>query len=385
MKLKTLQYKSDSGWSIQQFPDLDSENTLIIAFCAPEFIGNKQPLAELRKQYPKSKIIGCSSAGEIAGARMLDHSMSIAIAKFEKTKIKIVKTKIDSPDKSYQAGENIIQQLKEPDLRGIYVLSDGLNINGSELVKGLNEINNPKIIISGGLAGDGERFKETWAIFDGEIETNLVVGVGFYGDAIRIGHGSRGGWDIFGPERLITKSKNNILYEVDGKPALALYKEYLGERAEGLPATGVLYPLAIRQSSSDTRQLVRTILAVNEENQSLTFAGDMPTGYLAQLMRANLDRVITAADEAGEVAAKIMGAENDKLGPVLALAVSCVGRRLLLGERTEEEIEATLQSLPFGSQQIGFYSYGELSPYDVGSCDLHNQTMTLTTVSEEDE
>jgi hypothetical protein len=59
-----------------------------------------------------------------------------------------------------------------------------------------------------------------------------------------------------------------------------------------------------------------------------------------------------------------------------------VGRRLVLGSRTEEEIEATLEVLPKGTQQIGFYSYGEISPYTAGTCDLHNQTMTLTTLSE---
>ena len=67
----------------------------------------------------------------------------------------------------------------------------------------------------------------------------------------------------------------------------------------------------------------------------------------------------------------------------LAIAISCVGRRLVLGERTEEETEATLDVLPDGTQQIGFYSYGEISPLSSGRCDLHNQTMTLTTISEE--
>lgn len=174
-----------------------------------------------------------------------------------------------------------------------------------------------------------------------------------------------------------------MLFELDGKPALSLYKEYLGERAEGLPATGLLYPLAIRKSNDSDVQLVRTILAVNEADQSLTFAGDMPSGYLAQLMRANFDRLITAADQAGELASKKMLLTGDKAKPVLAIAISCVGRRLLLGERTEEETESTLDSMPEGTQQVGFYSYGELSPYTEGTCDLHNQTMTLTLVAED--
>lgn len=383
MELSTLQYRKKEGWSSSSFPDLDSENTLIFIFCASEYIHTPEPIQTLLKHYPKSKIVGCSSAGEIAGACILDDSITVAITKFEKTPIQIVKTEIKAMDESFQAGEIIAKKLLKKDLRGIFILSDGLAVNGSELVKGLNHgVQDQKVIITGGLAGDGNRFKETWAIFNNEIIKNHVVAVGFYGDHVQIGHGSRGGWDIFGPERRITRSKNNILYELDGKPALALYKEYLGERASGLPATGLLFPLAIRKDETDKSQLVRTILAVDEANQSLTFAGDVPTGYLAQLMRANFDRLITAADEAAALAAKtVMNLE--KPSTVLAIAVSCVGRRLLLGERIEEETASTLDSLPEGTQQIGFYSYGELSPYATGNCDLHNQTMTLTTLTED--
>jgi len=221
-------------------------------------------------------------------------------------------------------------------------------------------------------------------VFEGEIVTNSIIAVGFYGQHIQIGHGSCGGWDIFGPERLITRAEKNILYELDHKPALALYKEYLGDRASGLPATGLLFPLAIRKDEKASHQLVRTILAVDEAKQSLTFAGDVPTGYLAQLMRANFDRIINAADEAGDMAVKIMlGTEGMVTKPILAIAISCVGRRLLLGEQTEEETESVLNSLPKSTKQVGFYSYGELSPHSTGQCDLHNQTMTLTTLCED--
>jgi hypothetical protein len=209
-------------------------------------------------------------------------------------------------------------------------------------------------------------------------QPGFVTAVGFYGDRIHIGHGSKGGWDRFGPERRVTKSRGSILFELDGRPALQLYKEYLGERANGLPATGLLFPLALRCDQSDSKSLVRTILAVNEGEQSLTFAGDIPEGAFAQLMKANYDRLVQGASEAAS-STKLSG---DGDSSTLAIAISCVGRRLVLGERTEEETEATLDVLPKGTQQIGFYSYGEISPYTTGTCDLHNQTMTLTTLSE---
>jgi hypothetical protein len=191
-----------------------------------------------------------------------------------------------------------------------------------------------------------------------------------------VSHGSRGGWDIFGPERVITRASGNVLYELDHRPALALYKQYLGDRAAGLPATALLFPLSVRASPREEPR-VRTILGVNEEENSLIFAGDVPQGSLAQLMRANFDRLIDGAGSAARLAS-VGTAAN---GQELAIAVSCVGRRLVLGERAEEEVEAAAHVLS-AAKLVGFYSYGEISPFASGRCELHNQTMTLTRVWE---
>jgi hypothetical protein len=383
MKLETLQYKSNGGWSAPTFPDLDSKSTLIIVFASPNFGTSSQPLQELAQHYPLSSMIGCSTAGEIFGSHILDDSLSIAILCFENTSIKVIKTSLNNMGSSLDAGKNIAQQLNADDLAAIFVLSDGLNVNGTQLVNGLNQEVSENVIITGGLAGDGKNFKKTWVIMSGEICQNSAVAVGFYGEHVHVGHASRGGWDIFGPERIVTLSNANVLYELDGKPALELYKEYLGDRALDLPSSGLLFPLAIRKDDNDYKPLVRTILAVDEKKQSLIFAGDIPEGYLAQLMRANFERLISSASETADVALKVMlQGQNKAIGPMLAIAISCVGRRLLLGERTEEETESLLEALPAGTLQIGFYSYGELSPYTAGSCDLHNQTMTLTTLYE---
>jgi len=383
MILKTLEYTANQGWSIKSFPDLDSENTLILVFSASNYIDNPAPIYDIAKHYPKSKIIGCSSAGEIFGTTISDNSISIAVVKFENTQIKMVKKEILSADSCYSVGEYISSELCKEDLRSIFVISEGLNVNGSELVRGLNTINNKKVVITGGLAGDGSRFKKTWAIYNGEILMNHAIGVGFYGDHIQIGHSSRGGWDIFGPERRITKAKNNILYELDNQPALQLYKLYLGDRVNELPASGLLFPLAIRKNDTDENQIVRTILGIDEKEQSLIFAGDMPVGFKAQLMRANFERIIMAADDAGDVASMMLtNAKSGHHTPILTIAISCVGRRLLLGERAEEETEAVFTKLPDNSSQVGFYSYGEIAPSGIGDCYLHNQTMTLTSIAE---
>ncbi|KTD11782.1 FIST N domain protein [Legionella gratiana] len=385
MEIKAFQFYKNKGWSLKKFPELDSTNTLVLIFAAPEFYDFHEPIVQLADFYSQSKIVGCSTAGEIFGNCLFDQSISVVVAKFAHTTLKLAKAQVNQSSESKNTGRLIADQLKETRLRSIFVLSDGLNVNGSELVKGLNTANESNnLIITGGLAGDGSNFKRTWTILNNQILDNYVVAVGFYGSKIQIGHASKGGWDIFGPIRRITRSEANVLYELDYQPALQLYKEYLGEKASELPSSGLLYPLAIHDPNAhDDTQLVRTILAVNEKEQSLVFAGDIPTGWHAQLMRANFDRLIDSAHEAGNLANKRMFLNGfKKLGPVLAIDISCVGRRLLLGGRTEEEIESTLSALPEGSIQIGFYSYGELSPFAVGNCELHNQTMTITTIHE---
>jgi hypothetical protein len=332
-------------------------------------------LHELNAAYPGAAIAGCSTAGEISGTRVRDDSLSVAVVEFASTRLLTAVASCGPGDDSRRAGAALGDQLDRPDLAGVLILSDGLHVNGSELVRGITGRLGPKVPVTGGLAGDGDRFEHTWTLVDGSPLEGRVTAIGFYGESVRIHHGSQGGWDIFGPERLITRSDGNVLYELDGRPALQLYKQYLGDLAEGLPATGLLFPLAVRQDPED-RFLVRTILAVDEHEQSLTFAGDVPVGKRAQLMQANFDRLIGGAEQAAQQA------RNGDLGPVLSIAISCVGRRLVLGDRTEEEVEATVAWLPSGSHQVGFYSYGEISPHSDGSCDLHNQTMTLTTICE---
>lgn len=377
MKIQLLSFTSGTGWSVNPFPALDSSRTLILVFSAPEFIDSPAPIAELKKAYPTSHILGCSTAGEIFGTALQDKSLSVAVIQFEKTSLAVGSAVVKDSKDSFQAGKLIAEGLQKPDLQGVFILSDGSNVNGSELVRGFNAVLPETVRITGGLAGDGDRFKRTWVIHDGVPQTGIVAAVGFYGDKVSIGYGSHGGWDNFGLERMVTRSEGNVLYELDGKPALQIYKNYLGDLVAGLPSTALLFPLALRANADDSKSIVRTVLAVDEAAQSMTFAGDIPQGYRAQLMKANFERLIEGASKAASMA-KIDANAADE---TLCIAVSCVGRRLVLGTRIEDELEATVNALPGKSHQIGFYSYGEISPSG-GYCDLHNQTMTITTIRE---
>lgn len=380
MDLVTLSYRPGTGWAPAAFPALDSPDTLVLVFGSTGLIDDPTPLIALAAAFPRSTLLGCSSAGEIHDAEVEDDTLSVAVVRFEATTLRSTAVTVAGMTQSRSAGRALGAALRGDDLAAVFILSDGLLVNGSELIAGVQETLAASVVITGGLAGDGDRFSRTWVIDGCRPASGKISAVGFYGSRVQVGYGCKGGWDIFGPERTVTRSTGNVLHELDGKPALALYKRYLGQFASGLPGTGLLFPLSLRRDRDDDESVVRSLLAVDDAAQSLIFAGNLPEGSLVRLMKANLDRLVDGAAEAAlATRARI---RDDATGPTLCVAISCVGRRLVLGELADDELQAALELLPAGTRQVGFYSYGELSPGASGRCDLHNQTMTLTTIRE---
>jgi hypothetical protein len=337
---------------------------------------------ELREMFPSAHILGCSTGGQINNNDVSDDELVAAAIGFDSTRLRLFRQDIADAQQSRSCGETIGRALSREDLAGVFVLSDGLNVNGSELVNGLVAAIGPGIPITGGLAGDGADFAETLVGGDCIPRARIVVGIGFYGSAIRIGHGSAGGWDLFGPRRQVTKSSGNVLFELDGQPALDLYEHYLGpEDSKGLPGSALLFPIQVYDASEPDSSVVRTVLAVDHETRSMTFAGDVPQGWTAQLMRGNFDRLAEgAADAARQARIGLDASEKDHQFSIL---VSCIGRRLLMGQRTIDETEAAGAELGSDTLRLGFYSYGEISPHaKSGICGLHNQTMTVTSFAE---
>lgn len=332
--------------------------------------------ASLAGRWPNVAVVGCSTAGQIHGTSVFDDGAIATAVRFDHARVQLATVPVTAGD-SAAAGAALAAQLAAPDLVHLLIISEGLDINGEALVRGIGERLGTTVSVTGGLSADGEHFRETAVLVGGEVRTNTVAAIGLYGSRLRVGCGSLGGWDSFGPERQITKSAGNVLYELDGQSALALYKRYLGDHAAGLPASGLLFPLSLRTRQGSS-PVVRTILSVNEAEQSLTFAGDVPTGGYVRLMKANFDRLIDGAVGAGRVSAEALGTGAD-----LALLISCVGRRMVLRQRVEEEVEGVRDILGAGAALTGFYSYGEISPFTPKArCELHNQTMTVTTLSE---
>ena len=353
-------------------------NPLVLLFGNRFLLENESILEEIRKEFPYEHLVFGSSSGEIMGENVIDNSVSITAIEFANTTF-IVQTEniLDHNKNADELGAVLYQKMPKEGLKHLFVLSEGSFVNGSSLIKGLEKDIEETVSITGGMCGDDARFEKTIASYKENPKEGEVVLIGLYGPTLEVSFANFGGWIPFGPERIITKSEGNILYEIDEQPALNLYKNYLGDKANELPQASLLYPLNVTPQGKK-EPVVRTILGIDNEAQSMVLAGDVPTGSFVQLMMASVDGIADGALKAAEIAM-----EKREKAPQLAILVSCIGRKLVMNQRVEEEIEQVKEVIGNDVKVTGFYSYGEMAPFNgEASCELHNQTMTLTLISE---
>ena len=353
---------------------------LLLVFGSPEALQSGAPARAAAT--PQAQRLGCSTAGEITAEGVEDGCLAITALRFARSQVQAFSTELVDMADSHAAGMRLAQGLPREGLRAVLVFGQGVNINGSALLEGMGEVLGRHIPITGGLAGDGGAFVRTVVLDDTGVSSSRLSCVGLYGSSLVFNHGTGGGWSPFGPARKVTRSDANVLYELDGEPALQVYKRYLGEHAKELPAAGLLFPFAMLEGDDNRLGLTRTILGVDETNGSLTLAGDIdPNGYL-KLMHASTDALVDGAEVAATVTRGMQSVADPKQHG-LALLISCVGRKLVMGQRVDEEIEAVADIFGSATTLAGMYSYGEICPRGVdSSCKLHNQTMTITYLAE---
>lgn len=333
----------------------------------------------LRTVFPKAGLAGCTTAGEITADGVLDGSCVVTAIAFGDTAVRVAEAELTGLAGSQAAGDELGAALAGPGLAGVLLFGRGTDINGSALIDGVVGRVGPGIPVSGGLAGDDGAFVRTFVLSPSGVSDTRVVAVGLYGKRLRFGHGSFGGWEPFGPARKVTRCDGNILYELDGEPALNVYKRYLGDYAKDLPASGLLFPFELLNENHSAVGLIRTILGIDEAAGSLTLAGTVADGFYLRLMHASTDALIDGAESAARSSTRDLIPTGQSLG----LLVSCVGRKLVMGDQVDEEVQAVADHLGGDCTLAGFYSYGEISPIQgLGDCKLHNQTMTVAVLSE---
>lgn len=357
------------------------EPHLVLVFGSIEYFSGNGIADRLAAHFPDAAVVGCTTAGEITSAGAKEKNCIITAIHFEHTNVAVVSARSSNIDDSQTLGRALGDQLKAhgSDLRAILVFSKGLAINGSALIDGMQEAAGTGVSISGGLAGDDGAFKQTFVLSPSGIFDDQIVAVGLYGDRLQVGYGSFGGWEPFGPTRKVTRAKGTVLNELDGQPVLDIYKRYLGDYAKELPASGLLFPFEMLNRHNNPTGIIRTILGVDEADGSLVLAGSIEEESFLRLMHASPDALVSGAEKSAVAAVAGMGGK-----PQFALLVSCVGRKLVMGDQVDDEIDAVVEHLPKETVVSGFYSYGEICPQSGNlECCLHNQTMTVTVLSEE--
>lgn len=371
MKISQIRWSEKAGW--EKTPGVLVNADMVLVFADNAFFQTEACYAQLHEMFPEAHIVGCSSAGNVLGVEISDGDIVATAIKLKHSKVLLTSVDVEPSENAQEMGVRLMAKLGDPELRHVIILSDGLLVNNNELTKGLNQAS---VSVTGGLASDSGRFGKTWVMADAPAKTGRIAALGFYGN-VTIKSGCFAGCEALCAERIITRSEGNVLYEIEGKPALGLYKQCLGEQANELPASGLRFPLSIQATKAD-KPVIRKLLAVDEVAQSLIFAGDMPQGHLCKLMHANLDNTLNSAISAAEAAQSA-----DRKAAGLCLLVSCLGRRLVMEKMAEDELDVVQEKLGAETYITGFYSYGELAPFNNAMrCQLHNQTIALTTIYE---
>lgn len=379
MKVEQLIWTKDKGWEIVEECGLRGKAQLLLAFADRQLLEGMDKLLDLRHMYSAADIVLCSTAGEIMDIELHDDTISAVAIYFEKSYHKIARLKIDGYSNSYQVGKDLVAQLPTDELKHILLLVDGLSLNGNELARGVYE-NVPRYVsINGGLAGDSFDFQRTLLGVNRLPESGVCLAIGFYGEDLLIGQGAAGSWEELRQEYVITRSDYNRLYELDHIPASKVYQDKLGEAYRQFNTSPYSFPVEIWADNTRRDSFIRIVKTIDASRNALLMAGDAPQGFSLRILQTNVDLMLKGAKRASEKALR----DFPKKNAVLALLINCVGRREILRNRIEEELDTARDIL--GEQPImcGFYSYGVIAawtPYQKPF--LQHQTYLLTIFGE---
>jgi hypothetical protein len=377
MKTELNHWHPKNGWRTACSENVIKNAQIVFVFGSNATIASEELRKDVRLSYPKADIISASTSGEINDTSVTDDSLSVLACEFEKTEVKVVMLHKEEYGDSATGGRMLCERLSSDTLTHVLLITDGISVNGDDLVTAMKNCLSKNVTLSGGLASDGGKFIKTLVGLNDDVGSGRMIAIGYYGDQLEVSCGTQGGWDVFGPHREVTRSEGNVLFELDGENALDVYKRYLGPRAAELPGSALLFPLSILNNEGK-EGLVRTILSVDDAAGSMTFAGNIPMNSMVQFMLSNTDRLVDGATGAAR------RAKDGLTGPAdMVLMISCVGRKIVLDQRVEEEVEGVCDVFGKGPAFAGFYSNGEIAPPEGGTfAALHNQTMTITAYRE---
>ena len=380
----TCQDGFDAGREVAQkaMAKLSGKPDMLWAFAAVSY-NQQRVLDGIASVAPGTQIIGCTTDGEISTAGLSVNSVVMMAMVSDRIRFHTSFVEQLSKD-SYEAGVELGESFQGLNCRYIQIFSDGLCGNADKIIQGIKASLGDDIKIAGGTAGDSGDFNRTYQYFGDRVLTDSIVGVAFEGD-FALGTGTACGWFPVGIAKKVTRSVENVVYELDGQPALQAYEKYLGKHADLLPAVGVEYPLGLLGRDGDEMDdsyfLCRATMGVDRQSGAIVFAGNVPEGTSVKMTIGNEADIIQAAGQAAQAALTKLQGGNAALKPKAIFLYSCMARKIVLGSRTNEEILAIQDVIGRDVPVIGFYTYGEFAP--IGNSDhsyFHNETATMTVI-----
>jgi hypothetical protein len=322
-------------------------------------------------------LVGCTTDGEISSVGLSTGSVVLCGIVTDQIEFNIA-CATGLRKNSEDAGRRLAQQLPST-VRYVQVFSDGLTGNGCAILRGLASALGPHVPIAGGTAGDDGEFRNTWQFFGSDVLSDAIVAIGFSGD-FSFGTGVSSGWSPIGIAKKVTKARGNVVYELNGQPALEVYERFLGKHADKLPSVGVEYPLGLVNGvgcCDEDFHLLRATMSVNRSDGSIVFAGEVPEGSMVRLTCGDHASILEAAEKAAASALADLGDAT----AVMAFFYSCMARKIVLGRRTREEIHRIRSAIGPRLPIVGFYTYGEYCRIKRGGSSLlHNETACVTVI-----
>jgi len=338
------------------------KNILVQVFSG--IVDEKQSLdlsSHIQEILPTAKIIGTTTSGEICAGKIFDKTVTVSFTTFDTT---VVKSGFYTLDENFKL-EDISKDLIMSDTKAIIIFSDGLKSNAERLLKDLYALR-PDIVIAGGRAGDNILFEKTYVFDEIQHSENACVIASLSGDELLVNSDYILNWTPIGKDMVVTKAKDNILYELDGMPIFEVYEKYLGSSViEDFPQSSLEFPLIIKK---DHIYVARDSLLRTEDN-AIMYAGNFEIGDTVRFSFGNIEDI---TDETYEYFDKFK-----KLPAESVFIYSCTARKSLMGDKLEDEMNI-LESL---APTVGFFTYGEFF-HTSNIMELLNVTTTFLALSE---
>ncbi|MFZ0491330.1 MAG: FIST N-terminal domain-containing protein [Salegentibacter sp.] len=318
-------------------------------------------------------VLGATSCGEFINEQQTDGEIAMLLMEISKDlySLEFEKIEDDQMELATQSLANkALQKFKNP---ALILCSTAINrktefFDGHKMVSTLKKSLGPEKVYYGGMAGDDWSMNGTF-VFANENETDSgIAAIVLDGDKIQLNGMAINGYKPMGISRTVTRSKGNLLYEIDGKPAVEMYLKYLGKNDQQddldvFKDVSVEYPFIVERDQNET-VLVST-RDINEEENALVTDMDMPEGtnfWFAQPPGFDI------VEEILEKAAMIKESQKTKADALLVF--SCAGRPPLLGPMVTEENEGLARI--WNAPMAGFFTYGEYGRAYKGKQNFHS-------------